>query len=89
MLSGVYFPAIGNFSPFPFSLQLAASLIPLTLGMDALRKSLFYSQGLEAIWPNLVALAAMSLVLLWLANAALKALENKGRRDGTLTVRIR
>lgn len=89
MLSGVYFPSIGNFSPFPFALQVAASLIPLTLGMDALRKSLFFSEGVGAVWPNLVALAVMAVVLLWLANVALRALENRGRRDGTLTVRIR
>ncbi|MDV3276871.1 MAG: ABC transporter permease [Nitrososphaerales archaeon] len=89
MLSGVYFPSIGNFSPFPFALQVAASLIPLTLGMDALRRSLFFSQGLAAVWPNLVALAVMSVVLLGLASFALRALENKGRRDGTITVRIR
>jgi ABC-2 type transport system permease protein len=89
MLSGVYFPSIGTFSPFPFALQIAASLIPLTLGMDALRKSLFFSQGLGAVWPNLLALAVMAIVLLGVASAALRALENKGRRDGTITVRIR
>ena len=89
MLSGVYFPSIGNFSPFPFALQVASSLIPLTLGMDALRKSLFFSQGLGTIWPNLIALAVMAVVLLGLADLALRALEKKGRTDGTITVRIR
>lgn len=89
MLSGVYFPSVGQLSPFPAIIQLAASLIPLTIGMDALRRTLFFSQGLESVWPDLVALAAMSCILLYAASWSLKALENKGRRDGTLTVRIR
>ena len=89
MLSGVYFPSIGQFSPFPFAVQAAASLIPLTLGMDSLRRTLFYNEGFSAVWPELAALAIMSAVLLWASSAALKFLENKGRRDGTITVRIK
>ena len=89
MLSGIYFPSIGSFSPFPFALQVVASLIPLTIGMDALRRSLFFSQGLASVWPSLLALAAMAVVLLFVSTRALKALENKGRMDGTVTVRIR
>jgi ABC-2 type transport system permease protein len=89
MLSGVYFPSIGQLSPFPFGLQVAASLIPLTLGMDALRRTLFFSQGLSSVWLELVALAAMAVILLASSSAALRALENKGRRDGTIAVRIR
>ena len=89
LLSGVYFPSIGQFSPFPLVLQVAASIIPLTLGMDSLRRTLFYGEGLAAVWPELAVLAIMSVVLLWASSAALKALENKGRRDGTVTVRIR
>lgn len=89
MLSGVYFPSVGRLSPFPTFVQAAASLIPLTIGMDALRRTLFFSQGLESVWPHLLALAAMSCILLYAASWSLKALENKGRREGTLTVRIR
>lgn len=89
MLSGVYFPSIGSFSPFPFALQVVASLIPLTIGMDALRKSLFAAQGLNVVWPNLAVLTAMGAVLLAVSSVSLKALENKGRRDGTIAVRIR
>jgi ABC-2 type transport system permease protein len=89
MLSGIYFPSIGQLSPFPFVIQAAASLIPLTLGMDALRRTLFFSQGFSAVWLELLALAAMAVILLAASSAALKALENKGRRDGTITVRIR
>jgi ABC-2 type transport system permease protein len=88
-LSGIYFPSIGTGSPFPFALQIAASLIPLTIGMDALRKSVFYADGLGIVWLNLLALAAMSVILLYLGDRALKALENRGRREGTLVVRLR
>ncbi len=89
MLSGIYFPSIGRFSPFPFGVQIVASLIPLTIGMDALRKTLFSTSGLDLVWPNLLVLGVMAVVLLALSTLTLKALENMGRRDGTLTVRIR
>lgn len=89
VMSGVYFPSIGSASPFPFLVQAIASVIPLTVGMDALRRTLFFSQGISAIYPHLIALSAMSLALLLIASRAMLALENKGRRDGTLTVRLR
>lgn len=89
MLSGVYFPSIGGLSPFPFGIQIVASLIPLTLGMDSLRRTLFFSQGLNSVWLELLALGAMAVVLLASSSGALRALENKGRRDGTIAVRIR
>ena len=89
MLSGVYFPSVGSYSPFPLAVQAAASLIPLTIGMEALRYSLFSTEGFAAIWPYLAALAAMAAVLLAGAHYALAILERKGRRDGGLTVRIR
>jgi ABC-2 type transport system permease protein len=89
MLSGLYFPSIGQFSPFPFTLQIVASLIPLTIGMDALRKSLFAAQGISVVWPNLAVLGVMAVVFLAASSFSLKALENKGRRDGTISVRIR
>jgi ABC-2 type transport system permease protein len=89
MLSGLYFPVLGGGSPFPLALQAVASLIPLTVGMDALRKSLFAAEGLGAVWPNLAALGVMAVVLLAASSYSLKALERKGRRDGTATVRIR
>ena len=92
MLSGVYFPSLGRGSPFPFALQAVASLIPLTIGMYALRETLFpvgNSDVLLKVLPSLAALAVMAVVFLAIASYALKALENKGRRDGTISVRIR
>ncbi len=89
MLSGLYFPSIGTASPFPFALQVVASLIPLTIGMDALRKTLFMGSDIGAVWPNLLALSVMAVALLLVSQFALKALENRGRKDGTIGVRIR
>lgn len=87
--SGLYFPSLGVGSPFPFAIQAAASLIPLTIGMDALRKSVFLSVGISAILWELVVLGVMGAVLLVLAQKSLRALENRGRRYGTLAVRLK
>ena len=92
LLSGLYFPSIGSLSPFPAAVQVGASLIPLTIGMDALRKALFPAPGtdvLASVLPDLAILAVMAVVFLAIATYSLKALENKGRRDGTIAVRIR
>ncbi len=89
MLSGLYFPSIGAASPFPVALQAVASLIPLTIGMDALRKSLFEGFGVGSTWPSLAALGVMAVVFMGISDLALKALEKIGRRDGTIAVRIR
>jgi ABC-2 type transport system permease protein len=89
MLSGLYYPTLGTASPFPLAIQAIASLIPLTIGMDALRKALFNSQGVETVYPNLVVLAVMAVVLLYTANRSLKALEERGRREGSISVRLR
>src|SRR5881296_1112740 len=89
LISGVYFPSTGGFSPFPLAVQAGASLIPLTLGMDALRRTLFFGQGFGELYLDLelLALAVMGAVLLFASSKALKFLENKGRRTGTIAVR--
>jgi ABC-2 type transport system permease protein len=89
LLSGLYFPSIGTGSPFPFAIQVAASLIPLTIGMDALRKSVFYTGNIRSLSFDLLILASMAVVLLFLGDKALKALEERGRREGTLVVRLK
>jgi len=92
MLSGIYFPSFGVGSPFPLALQAVASLIPLTIGMYALRLTLFPTGSgdvLLAVWPYLAELAVMAVIFLAISSLSLKALENKGRRDGTISVRIR
>ena len=89
MLSGVYFPSVGGFSPFPFAAQVGASLIPLTLGMDGLRQTLFGIPGFIPFSYEILALALMGAILLFASSKALKYLENKGRRTGTIAVRQR
>ena len=92
LLSGLYFPSIGSLSPFPVAVQVGASLIPLTIGMDALRKTVFSSPGanvLPSVLPDYAILAVMAVVFLAVATYSLKALERKGRKDGTIAVRIR
>jgi ABC-2 type transport system permease protein len=89
LLSGLYYPSIGRGSPFPIALQAIASLIPLTIGMDALRKSLFYSQGSAELYVNLLILAIMATLLLILSKKSLDFLREQGRRKGTLTVRLK
>ncbi len=88
-LSGVYFPT--NIA-FPAALQAVALLIPLGVGMDALRGSLFGSQdpmATAAIFRDIILLSIMGVVLLVAASKALKILEEKGRRAGTIAVRQR
>jgi hypothetical protein len=49
----------------------------------------FSTSGLNLIWTNLLVLGVMAVVLLGLSSLALRVLERKGRRDGTIAVRIR
>ena len=86
-MSGLYFPMTSV--SFLSVLHAVALLIPLTIGMDALRLTLFSYAGLDVIWPHLVALATIGLGLLWASSKSLNILEEKGRRVGTIAVRQR
>ena len=86
-LSGVYFPQ--SALQFPAAIQIAASLIPLTIGMDALRRTLFLGQGIGEIYFHIGVLALMAGVLLVSSQKMLKLLEERGRKAGTISVRIR
>lgn len=88
LFSGVYFPTLGAGSPFPIALQAVVSLIPLTVGMDALRKAIFYPSDVVTTYEELLVLAVMSVVLLFLSVRATNYLRAKGRRDGTLVVKM-
>lgn len=92
LVSGMYFPSVGSgISPFPFAVQAAASLIPLTIGMDALRQSLGFPLRVPFIplYVEAGILALMATVLLFGSNRALKFLENKGRKTGSISMRQR
>jgi len=99
LISGVYFPSVGqNISPFPFAVQVVASAIPLTIGMDALRQSLGFPMltrngqpGVPFIplYVEALILGVMAITLLFAASRALRFLENKGRKTGSIAVRQR
>jgi ABC-2 type transport system permease protein len=87
LVSGFYFPvrALG------FVAALGASVIPITLGLDAMRQLLFPTMMAEFRFLDvriaLGALAVLSIVFLWLARRALSYMEDLSRREGRLTIR--
>ncbi len=82
-LSGSYFP----YSYLPFLVQLLSSVIPLTFGLDGIRRVVIMGQGIGSVWPNIVALVVFILILLPLAKFALSYMENLGKKEGRLTLR--
>jgi len=86
-LSGYSFPvkALG------ITLSTAATVIPFTLGLDAMRQLTFPSiaaeWGLLSPRLELTILVIMGVLLVFLARSALKYMERLGRTKGTLTMR--
>jgi ABC-2 type transport system permease protein len=69
---------------------MMASLIPLTLGIDAMRQLFFEAGRAHAFLPigwEILILAVLSVLFLWLANRALLKMENLGKKEGRLTLR--
>jgi ABC-2 type transport system permease protein len=87
LLSGLYFPTVGRYSPFPTVLQLLVSLIPLTFGIDGLRRTIILGETLESLTPHIAVLTVLSIVLIPLAWRTLNYMENLGRREGRLSLR--
>jgi ABC-2 type transport system permease protein len=88
LASGFYFPvkALG------FWAATAASIIPLTLGMDAMRQLIFAggpTLGFLSVQLELLILLVLAVVFIGVAGAALARLELIGRRDGRLIERRR
>jgi ABC-2 type transport system permease protein len=85
-LSGSYFPAI--YAPIvPFALQVGASLIPMTIGLDGIRRLAIYGGDITTVWPHIVGLLVFIIVLFPLARAALNYMESLGKKEGRLTLR--
>jgi len=83
LASGFYFPvrAMG------FWVATFASIIPLTLGLDAMRQLLFTTSptlGFLSVPLELGALVVSSVAFLAAAYVSLSKLEERGRRDGRL-----
>ncbi len=88
LVSGFYFPvkALG------FWIAAAASLIPLTLGLDAMRQLLFPGHptfGFLSVKIEIGVLAGLALIFIVLSKFALDYLEKLARQQGRLTERRR
>jgi ABC-2 type transport system permease protein len=84
-LSGLYFPvrALGALG------ALAAGLVPLGLGVDAMRQVLL-GEAAHGLWSErleVAILAALAIAFFFLARAALAYLESLSKREGRLTQR--
>jgi ABC-2 type transport system permease protein len=85
-LSGFYFPvrALG------FWVAAAASIVPITLGLDAMRQLLFglgNAMGFLSVDVELAIIIALAAVFLIGARYALRYMEYLGKREGRLTLR--
>jgi ABC-2 type transport system permease protein len=84
LLSGFYFP-IKNFS---FWLSAVASIIPLTLGLDAMRQLGFKtgsSLGFISVPVEIIVLSILSVVFLYTSHLMLAYMEKLAIREGRLT----
>jgi ABC-2 type transport system permease protein len=86
-VSGLNFP-VGRLG---FIGALAISLLPLAVGLDAMRQLTFvttnYPPGTPAPEIEALILIAMSVIFLWLARWMLRTLERRARHEGRLTIR--
>lgn len=84
LVSGFYFPI----RSFPFWISAAASLIPLTLGLDAMRQLSFasgVSLGFINVKIEIAVLVVLSVVFIVGAKLLLAHMEKLARREGRLT----
>jgi len=86
LLSGFYFP-VKALGPW---VAAAASIIPLTLGLDAMRQLLFPANpeyGFLPIWQELGIITLLAVILIAAARTSLNWLEMRARQEGRLTER--
>jgi ABC-2 type transport system permease protein len=87
-LSGFYFPV----RSFGFGIALTASLLPLTLGLDAMRQLMFASGpslGFLSVPLEIGLLVVLSVIFLFAARYWLGVIEKRAVQEGTLTDRRR
>ncbi|MEO8611727.1 MAG: ABC transporter permease [Chloroflexota bacterium] len=88
LVSGFYFPV----KAMGFWVATFASIIPLTLGLDAMRQLLFTSDltlGFLSVEVELGTLIVLAVIFIYAAGRMLAKLEEIGRRDGRLIERRR
>jgi ABC-2 type transport system permease protein len=83
LLSGTNFPI----TIFPKAVAVAASAIPLTMGMDAMRQVLFRVPGLFDVNVEIAVLAGLAVLFLLAAHRCLRYLERRAKEEGKLTIR--
>jgi ABC-2 type transport system permease protein len=85
LVSGLNFPVKTLGGP----VASVAGLLPLTAGIDALRQILFpnSADGLLPVWSEMMILALLSVVFIFLARYVLDLLQRRARAEGRLTVR--
>jgi ABC-2 type transport system permease protein len=87
LLSGFYFPV----KSLGFWTAIGASIIPITLGLDAMRQLLFPSMAetfrFLPVETELLILLVLAVLFLFFAHRALNFMEKLGREQGRLTVR--
>jgi ABC-2 type transport system permease protein len=87
-VSGFYFPV----KSLGFLVAAAASIIPLTLGLDAMRQLVFSGDstlGFLSVNVELLILVILAVIFITAAGWMLAKLEEIGRRDGRLIERRR
>ncbi len=92
LASGFYFPIKGYqyiLGQPGFWIAAGASIIPITLGLDAMRQSFFpgTQDGFLPVWVELLALVVLSAMFLILARLSLERMERVAKREGRLTMR--
>ena len=86
LVSGFYFPV----KFLGFWVSVAASLIPITLGLDAMRQILFpggWRWGVFSLEFEVAVLGVMSILFPFIAKKLLDYMENLARREGRLILR--
>jgi ABC-2 type transport system permease protein len=85
LVSGFYFP-VKALGPW---VSIIAAVIPITLGLDAMRQELFgpVANGLLPVTWELAILTVLAVVFLLLARWSLEYMEGLGRKEGRLTLR--
>jgi ABC-2 type transport system permease protein len=86
LVSGFYFPvkALG------FWVAAGASIVPITLGLDAMRQLMFSGMEVAALLPwqtELLVLVGLAVLFLLMARHALRYMEYRGKKEGRLVMR--
>lgn len=82
-LSGQYYPL----RALPAVLQLLATLIPITIGIDGVRLSLVSGSSFLDLKLHILLLLVIGVSTFILSYYILKLMERKGKEDGSLTMR--